>query len=42
MLGNWQALYQKIKQNQIELEDIDNYKIHGTIIRNKEKIILNE
>ena len=24
------------------MQDIDNYKIHGTIIRRKEKIILNE
>ena len=24
------------------MQDIDNYKIHGTIIRSKEKIILNE
>ena len=34
--------YKKIEENQTELEDIDNYKIHGTIIRSKEKIILNE
>ena len=34
--------YKKIGENQTELEDIDNYKIHGTIIRSKEKIILNE
>ena len=31
-----------MEQNQIELEDIDKYKIHGTIIRSKGKIILNE
>ena len=34
--------YKKIEENQTELEDIDNYKIHRTIIRSKEKIILNE
>lgn len=31
----------KIKQYQTELEEIENYKSHGTIIRSKEKIILN-
>ena len=34
--------YKKIEENQTELEDIDNYKTHGTIIRSKEKLILNE
>ena len=28
---------QKIEQNQIELQDIDNYKINGNIIRSTEK-----
>ena len=31
-----------INKNQQELNDIENYKINGTIIRSKEKIILNE
>ena len=34
--------YKKIEENQTELEDIDNYNIHRTIIKSKEKIILNE
>ena len=34
--------YKKIEQNQIELEDIDDYKTNGAVIRSKEKIILNE
>ena len=32
----------KIEHYQTELEEIENYKIHGTIIRSKEKRILNE
>ena len=32
----------KIKKYEIELEEIENYKKQGTIIRSKEKIILNE
>ena len=32
--------YKKIEQNQIELEDIDDYKTNGAVIRSKEKIIL--
>ena len=34
--------YKKIEQNQIELEDIDDYKTNGAVIRSQEKIILNE
>ena len=32
----------KIKKYEIELEEIENYKKRGTVIRSKEKIILNE
>ena len=32
----------KIEQYQQNLEDIENYETQGTIIRNKEKLILNE
>ena len=32
----------KIEQYQQDLEDIENYETQGTIIRNKEKLILNE
>ena len=31
-----------INKNQQELNNIENYKINGTVIRSKEKIILNE
>ena len=34
--------YKKIEQNQIELEDIDDYKTNGAVIRSQEKITLNE
>ena len=33
---------EKINKYQQELNDIENYKTEGTIIRSKEKVILNE